>query len=151
MSGFCTWVVVLAVAACADVANAPVTAPVLDETVFRCKAEPVLVTQCSYNACHGQPESALRVYALGKLRAVPPVDSATLAAPLTDAEHHANYLSAVGFATYGVAPVDNWLLRKPLPPGSGGYEHAGGAIYAGTGDPGYVALFQWLNGGGSCN
>jgi hypothetical protein len=151
MSGFRTCVFVLAVAACADVANAPVAAPALDETVFRCKAEPVLVTQCSYNACHGQPESALRVYALGKLRAVPPADTSALSAPLSEAEHHANYLSAVGFSTYGVAPVDNWLLRKPLPPGSGGYEHAGGAIYVGTGDSNYVALFQWLNGGGSCN
>jgi len=151
MSGFRTCVLVLAIAACADVTNAPEAPPALDETVFRCKAEPVLIAQCSYNACHGQAESALRVYSLGKLRAVPPADSIALAAPLTDAEQHANYLSAVGFATYGVAPVDNWLLRKPLPPGSGGYEHAGGAIYVGTGDPSYVALFQWLNGGGSCN
>ncbi|MEO8548835.1 MAG: hypothetical protein ABI678_02635 [Kofleriaceae bacterium] len=151
MSGLRTWVFVLAVAACADVANAPIGGPTLDETVFRCKAQPVLVAQCSYNACHGVSESALRVYAVGKLRASPPADSVALAAPLTEAEQHANYLNAIGFATYDVAPVDNWLLRKPLPPGSGGYEHAGGAIYIGTGDPNYVALFQWLNGGGTCN
>lgn len=151
MSGSRTCVLALAFAACADVANAPITEAALDETVFRCKAEPVLVAQCSYNACHGQPESALRVYALGKLRADPPADSIALAEPLTPAEEHANFLSAVGFATNGVAPVDNWLLRKPLPPGAGGYEHAGGAIYVGTGDPNYVALFQWLDGGGSCN
>lgn len=151
MQGLRTWFVVFAIAGCGDVENAPVAGPVLDETVFRCRAEPVLVAQCSYNACHGEAETALRVYAVGKLRASPPADSIALAAPLSDAEHHANYLSASAFATYDVAPVDNWLLRKPLPPGSGGYEHAGGAIYIGTGDPNYVSLFQWLNGGGSCN
>ena len=138
---------------CADVSNDVTQNPTqsLNETFFRCKVEPVLITQCSYNACHGLPDSALRVYSQGKLRAMPPADSLAATAPLTDAEHHANYLSAAGFAAYGVAPVDNFLLRKPLPASSGGYEHKGGAIYTGTGDANYVAMFQWLNGGTSCN
>jgi hypothetical protein len=138
---------------CADVVNDVAQSPTtsLNETYFKCKVEPVLVAQCSYTACHGIADAALRVYSPGKLRATPPADSLASSAPLTDAEQHANYLSAAGFATFGVAPVDNFLLRKPLPAASGGYEHMGGAIYGGTGDANYVAIFQWLNGGTSCN
>ncbi|MEO6773486.1 MAG: hypothetical protein ABI467_10765 [Kofleriaceae bacterium] len=142
-----------ACAACTDVANAPATDPAttLNETVFRCAAEPVLITQCSFNACHGKADSALRVYSLGKLRTPPATDSITASAPLTEAEQHANFLSAAGFATFGVAAADNWLLKKPLPATDGGFEHAGGAIYTGPGDPNYVAIFKWLNGATTCN
>jgi hypothetical protein len=143
----------LVLGACTDLANAPAADPskTLNETVFRCSAEPVLITQCSYNACHGKAESALRVYSLGKLRSPPATDSLTASAPLSDAEEHANFLSAAGFATYGVAAADNWLLKKPLAAANGGFEHAGGAIFTGTGDANYVAIFKWLNGATSCN
>ena len=139
--------------ACADVTNAPAADPskTLNETAFRCGAEPVLITQCSYLACHGKAESALRVYSLGKLRNPPATDSIMASAPLTDAEEHANFLSAAAFATYGVAPADNWLLKKPLPAEDGGFEHAGGAIFTSTTDAGYAAIFKWLNGATSCN
>jgi hypothetical protein len=138
---------------CADVTNAPAADPskTLNETAFRCGAEPVLITQCSYLACHGKDESALRVYSLGKLRNPPATDSLTASAPLTDGEEHANFLSAAAFATYGVAPADNWLLKKPLPAADGGFEHAGGAIFPSTTDAGYAAIYKWLNGATSCN
>ncbi|MEO8845507.1 MAG: hypothetical protein ABI591_25185 [Kofleriaceae bacterium] len=148
-SGF-PWL--LALAACTTVVNEPAADPTtgLDVTVFRCKAEPVLVTQCSYLACHGNAESALRVYSIGKLRATPPVDSTAASLPLTDAEHHANFLSAAGFSAFAQLPADNWLLRKPLPPNDGGYEHKGGAIYSGPTDPQYTAITQWLTGATAC-
>ena len=143
---------VLAFAGCTTVTNAPASAidEGLDETVFRCKAEPVLVRQCSYLACHGNADSALRVYSPGKLRAQPPADSTAANADLTDAEHHANFLSAAGLS-FETLPIDNWLLRKPLPSSLGGFEHLGGAIYAGTNDAQYVAIEAWLAGGTSCN
>jgi hypothetical protein len=146
-------VVLLTLAACADVTNAPAADPAktLNETAFRCGAEPVLITQCSFTACHGKAESALRVYSLGKLRNPPAIDSLTASAPLTDAEQHANFLSAAAFATYDVAPADNWLLKKPLPAADGGFAHEGGAIFTSTTDPGYTAIFKWLNGATSCN
>lgn len=138
---------------CTDVTNAPSTDPstTLSETVFVCDVQPVLVTQCSFNACHGKADSALRVYSLGKLRATPPADQTAANAPLSAAETHANFLSASGFAAYGVAPDDNFLLRKPLPSPSGGYEHLGGAIFTGPTDPGYVAIERWLQGATTCN
>lgn len=144
-------------AACSSVGNAPATDPSsgLNEMVFQCSVEPVLAKYCSYNACHGIPGdngmgAALRVYTPGKLRATTPTNLTDLTAPLTTAEHHANFLSASGFA-FGLASIDdNFLLRKPLPASVGGYEHRGGAIYSGTKDPNYVAIRNWLAGQGAC-
>ena len=144
---------VLAVSACTTVANDAAVDPstTLNEPAFRCKVEPILVQQCSYYACHGLADSALRVYSVGKLRETPPADSLAATAPLTEAEQHANFTSAAGFAAFAQPAADNWLLRKPLPSDVGGYEHAGGAIYTGISDPMYAAIDSWLRGAASCN
>ena len=149
--------------ACSAVSEGPAPDPTasLDQETFRCAVEPVLVRDCSFLACHGNPGLALRVYSIGKLRdpgvADDDIDIATLAgrAQLLTAgaacgqksdEHHANFLSAAGLAFGGVAPEDNLLVRKPLPTEDGGYEHVGGAIFTGTGDPRVVAIRDWLAG-----
>src|SRR6185295_18374908 len=84
-----SWLVPLALAGCTAVEERPAPRAVaaLDEATFRTCVEPPLVRRCSYNACHGKPEMAFRLYSLGKLRAVetPTLDS-TLA-PLTEEEH----------------------------------------------------------------
>lgn len=144
---------VLAIAACTTVENEPATDPTtgLSATGFECKVEPVLVAQCSYFACHGNANSALRVYSIGKLRETPPADATAADAALTASELHANYLSAAGFSAFDQLPANNWLLRKPLPSIYGGYEHQGGAIYSGPTDPQYTAITQWLTGATACN
>jgi hypothetical protein len=144
----------LALGACTEVQQGPANDPSasLSETVFRCNVEPILVKQCSYNACHGIPGqgAALRVYSPGKLRATQPPDIDTAIMPLTDAEQHANFQSAAGF-NFNVANVDdNFLLRKPLPAPAGGYEHKGGAIYSGTQDSQYGLIRAWLTNSGAC-
>lgn len=142
----------LAIGACSGVQNQPATDPAssLNETVFRCNVEPIFARQCSYSACHGIAGAAFRVYSPGKLRATPPMDINAASAPLTDAEEHANFESASGFA-FGLTNVaDDFLLRKPLPSIYGGYEHKGGAIWSGTDDPQYVAILAWLSGTGAC-
>src|SRR5512143_2771460 len=149
---FRAWGLAIALCACTEVSNEPVASPAstLDEKVFRCNVEPILARQCSYNGCHGQAGSPLRVYTPGKLRATKPATIDEAIAALTDAEHHANFLSAAGFA-FGLAKVeDNYLLRKPLPPTQGGYAHEGGAIFTGPGDPQFGAIYAWLQGQGVC-
>jgi hypothetical protein len=144
--------VAISVPACSDEQNAPATDPstALSETVFRCNVQPILVKQCSYNACHGIAGAAFRVYSPGKLRAMPAMNIDTEIAPLTDAEQHANFQSASGL-NFGITSVDdNWLLRKPLPQALGGYEHKGGAIWKNTGDSQYQAIRAWLTGTGVC-
>jgi hypothetical protein len=147
----CTVLAALA-SACTDVVNDPVAQPSagLDEAVFRCKVEPVLARQCSYSACHGIAGTALRVYTPGKLRAAPAHDIDAAIAPLSDAEHHANFLSAAGFRFSAPDPIDNLLLRKTLPASAGGFAHEGGAIFQSTGDPQWVAIHDWLAGSGRC-
>jgi hypothetical protein len=142
-----------AVASCTDVTNGPADDPAagLDENVFHCKVEPILARDCSYGACHGIDGAALRVYRPGLLRATTPDTMDQAITPLTTAERHANFLAAAGFSFGGIAPEDNFLLRKPLPRAEGGYEHAGGAIYVGgTGDARYQTIHDWLAGKGTC-
>jgi hypothetical protein len=145
-------VVLGALGACAAVDDPPAPVPSmgLDEAVFRCKVEPVLARQCSYSACHGLAGSPFRVYSPGKLRATVPADIDAAIAPLTAAEHHANYLSATGFKFAAPDPIDNLLLRKPLAPTAGGYAHGGGAIFPGTDNAEWMAIHDWLAGTGKC-
>jgi hypothetical protein len=149
---FRAWGLALVMCSCTEVANEPVANPAakLDEAVFRCNVEPILARQCSYNGCHGTAGSPLRVYSPGKLRATQPKTIDEQIAPLTDAEHHANFESAAGF-NFGITAVDdNFLLKKPLPASEGGYEHLGGVIYTSGNDPQYGAIRNWLLGKGVC-
>ena len=138
--------------ACTVVENAPAPDAIaqLSEPVFRCSVEPILARDCSYVACHGNAGFALRVYTPGKLRAQPPANLDDAIAPLTDAEHHANFQSAAAFTYGGVTPDDNFLLRKTIPSADGGYEHRGGVIFTGADDPRAMAIRAWLAGTGSC-
>jgi hypothetical protein len=138
---------------CTTVENGPIPDPTtgLDETAFRAKVEPILVKQCSYNACHGNTGSALRIYAPGTLRqlAYPTIDETM--APLTAEEEHANFVNAAAFSATAPIVDDNWLLRKPLASSAGGFEHKGGVIYLrGTNDPNYTVIYCWLTGGKAC-
>ena len=142
------------IASCTTVVNEPIADPAtkLDEEVFRCNVQPILARQCSYNACHGNAETALRVYTPGKLRATTPTNADEATAALTDAEQHANFTSAAGFSLAVSSPEENWLLLKPLPATDGGFEHKGGAIWrSGSNDPQAVVIYQWLLGASSCN
>ncbi len=139
-------------AACTVVTDplAPEAVACLDETDFRQNVEPILIRDCSYMACHGLPNSPLRLYSIGKLRRG---DNSTLEArtlPLSEEEHHLNFLSAQAFSFGGVAPADSLLVRKPMPAASGGYEHKGGAMWTGTSDPDVMAIRDWLGRRGTC-
>lgn len=133
---------------CAPVVNEPASDAVasLDEPTFRCAIEPILARDCSYLACHGKADFAFRMYSVGKLRAGrhATLDERTI--PLTSAEHHANYESAVAFTYGGVDPEENLMLLKALPAEAGGYEHLGGQIFTGLDDPRAKSLRAWLHG-----
>lgn len=138
--------------ACTTVENGPPIdpPPALDEATFRCAVEPVLARDCSFLACHGIAGAPLRVYSVGKLRAGASDTLDARQAVLTDAERHANFLSAAAFA-YGIDDVDDsLLLRKVLPVTAGGSAHHGGAIFAGLDDPRATAVRTWLAGGTAC-
>ena len=58
-------------------------AQLLDYNEFVCEVQPVLVRRCSFLACHGNADHALRVYSPGKLRLV---DSAMTTRSARDAK-----------------------------------------------------------------
>src|SRR5262245_31472015 len=81
---------VVLLADCTSVEQAPAPSAVaqLDRGVFdRCIA-PILIRNCSFNACHGNEGFALRVYSVGKLRApgTPNTYHARVETELSDAE-----------------------------------------------------------------
>ncbi|HVV82679.1 MAG TPA: hypothetical protein VHE35_06345 [Kofleriaceae bacterium] len=146
----CALVLCLLAACASDRAPDGGLVAALDERAFQCGVEPILARDCSYTGCHGRATMPLRVYSVGKLRLGPAGTTDERTAPITDAERHRNYLSAVAFTYGGVAPEDNLLLRMALPSEDGGYAHVGGAIFTGPDDPRAVAIETWLSGGNPC-
>lgn len=138
----------------------PATSPTqaLDWAQFVCGAQPILVKRCSYLACHGDANHALRIYSPGKLR-MAATDRGARDEPLTLAEVSANYRSAAGMvwpATGSGRPVeatDIPLLRKPLDAAFGGGEHHGITVFpvppreTTADDPEWRALSDWALGG----
>lgn len=132
---------------CAPVEERPAPGALadLDERVFQTCVEPALLKRCSYAACHGREEMPFRLYSVGKLRVGAPASLEALLAPLAEQEHHANFMSSLGFS-FRAPPEKNLLWRKALPARDGGYAHAGGAIFTGADDPAATALLDWLYG-----
>ncbi len=131
----------------------------LDYNQFTCVVQPTLIRHCSYSACHGNVNHALRIYSAGKLRLGVSNTTATRDGTLTAAEVEGNFESASGllFAataaqrTSGdVASIP--LLGKPLAARFGGAEHHGVAVFpvypavAPEQDPEWRSLLAWVAG-----
>jgi hypothetical protein len=131
----------------------------LDYNTFVCTVMPTLVNRCSYLACHGNPDHALRVYSPGKLRLVPTQTRQDRDAAMTPDEVERNFESASGIVL-AAAPADrnppNWekvlIMGKPLKAAYGGAEHHGVGIFpvppyvSPDQDPEFKALANWVEG-----
>ncbi len=108
----------------------------LDYDQFVCTVEPVLIRRCSYLACHGNADHALRLYSPGKLRQVDPGTRNGRDGLLTDSEVELNFQSVSGLL-YGATTAQRAqpdlqhipLLGKPLKASFGGAEHHGVGIF----------------------
>lgn len=108
----------------------------LDFDDFVCKAQPVLIKRCSYLACHGNAQHALRIFSVGKLRKGETSTRMQRDSPLTAEEVQLNFESAIGL-TLSANPVQRAqldvqsipLLLKPLAARFGGSEHHGVAVF----------------------
>jgi hypothetical protein len=108
---------------------------VLDYNEFVCRVEPVLIRHCSYLACHGNPDHALRIYSPGKLRLGSADTRLTRDALLSADEVERNFESATG-TVYAASADDRRsvddhvpILAKPLRASFGGAEHHGVGIF----------------------
>lgn len=114
----------------------------VDYNQFVCTVMPVLIRRCSYLACHGNPDHALRIYSSGKLRLTDDGTRNTRDSSLTSDEVELNFESAAGLlylssAAARTAPIISQvpLLAKPLARRVGGAEHHGVGVF-----PVYPAL-----------
>jgi hypothetical protein len=131
----------------------------LDYNSYVCTVMPVLVKRCSYLACHGNENHALRVYSPGKLRLGNPTTRMARDTLLTAQEVELNFESASGIVLAASAADRNppnvqkvLLLGKPLRASAGGAEHHGVGIFPAypntdpNKDPEFQALLAWVAG-----
>jgi hypothetical protein len=131
----------------------------LDYNAFVCTVEPVLIRRCSYLACHGNADHALRLYSPGKLRQVDPGTRNGRDGVLSDSEVELNFQSVSGLL-YGATAAQRAqpdlqhvpLLGKPLKASFGGAEHHGVGIFPAypaqtlADDAEWQALVAWIGG-----
>ncbi len=131
----------------------------LDYNQFVCTVEPVLIRRCSYLACHGNADHALRLYSPGKLRQTDDGTRDGRDARLTDSEVELNFESVSGLL-YAATAAERMqpdlqhipLLGKPLKASFGGAEHHGVGIFPVypattlTDDADWQALVAWIGG-----
>lgn len=115
---------------------------------FQREVYPVLLRDCGFPACHGDPERFFRVYGPGRVR-LPgeTVNPAALDQPTGD-ELSLSYALAQSMIDLD-EPGNSLLLRKPLAVEAGGAGHFGvdpydRDVYRTEQDPGYLAIARWV-------
>lgn len=140
----CWFLVSLCLVAC-DPAEDPPGIPVADPVVFREEVYPVLLADCAFPACHGDPDRFLAVYGPGRTRLSPetlPYD------PPTPEELAFSFTRARSMLLSEEGVRQSPFLRKPLAVSAGGAGHEGDdpwgrAIFASKSDHRFQALFFW--------
>ncbi|MBK8258543.1 MAG: hypothetical protein IPK82_38520 [Polyangiaceae bacterium] len=137
----------LSFAGCA-VPESDLSLPEADPAGFEFTVYPILLADCGFPACHGNPDRFFAVYGPGRTRLSPetgPYD------PATAEEIALSYTRARSMLLAEDGPSAALLLRKPLAVEAGGAGHAGddpwgGPIFRTKRDPRYQALFYWAVG-----
>lgn len=137
-------VVVTALAACTD-PTTDLTIPAADPTVFRTSVYPLLLRDCGFPACHGNPNRFFSVFGPGRVRLDPKTG---LYDPATPYELAHSYTRARSMLLSPDGPASSLLLRKPIPLAQGGAGHKGNdpwgnTVYPNVDDPRFVVIYRW--------
>jgi len=134
----------VAAAACTlpDVEPAP---PEADPVAFRDKVYPVILADCGFNGCHGDPARSFAVFGPGRRRLRPETD---LDAPVTAEELAVSFTRARSMLASRDGIQRAPLLRKPLAEDAGGVSHGGTdpwghGIYGSKTDERFQVLVVW--------
>lgn len=122
--------------------------PEADQAAFFNSAYPILLADCGFPACHGDPTRPFAVWGPGRLRLESEQDAYD---PPTAEEVALSYTRARSVLYSPDGPRQAPLLRKPLAVSVGGTGHKGDdpwgqAIYQTKRDPHYTTLFYWAIG-----
>lgn len=124
---------------------APAEPPAVDRARFEAEVYPVLLRDCGFPACHGEPARFFRVLGPGRTR----LDPATgLYAAPTPEEIDATFDRARSMLSGATEPAESLLVRKPLEAEAGGAAHMGRDalgrnVYASREAPGWRAIAAW--------
>jgi hypothetical protein len=143
------FIVLATLAASCALEPLPADPPEPSRATFDTVVYPILVRDCGFPACHGDPNRFFRVFSPSRTR----LDETTaLAAPATTAEMDATYDRARSMLSSATSPEESLLVRKPLEVDQGGAPHMGidlhsQDVYSSTDAQGYVALLEWARAG----
>lgn len=144
------WCTLVGLAAC-TYETSELDIPEAEREQFLTEAYPILLADCGFPACHGDPDRFFAVFGPGRTRLDPELDAYD---PPTAAEVALSYARARSMLIAPQGPRRAPLLRKPLAVDAGGAGHAGDdpwgqAIYGSKSDPHYETLFFWAISGES--
>jgi mono/diheme cytochrome c family protein len=127
-----------------------VEVPVADPLVFRDEVYPILLGDCGFTGCHGNPDRFFAVFGTARARLDPATD---LDAPVTPEELAVSYTRARSMLISPDGVKRAPLLRKPLALDDGGVGHKGSdpwgnALFPSKDDPRFQTLAAWALGGG---
>ena len=134
--------------ACAETPP-PAGPPELDRATFDRAVYPLLVQDCGFPACHGDPGRFFRVHGPGRSRLNP---GTGISAPPNEEEMALTFDRARSMLASSDTPEGSLLLRKPLEVDEGGAPHRGvddngRDVYASEDDPRYETILTWTLGG----
>lgn len=126
----------------------PAGPPDVSRAAFEDRVYPILVRDCGFPACHGNPDRFFRVYGPNRLRID---DELELDAPATTLEIDATYDRARSMLASAESPEESLLLRKPLEVDVGGAAHLGidemgRDVYPDREHASWIALLEWAGG-----
>jgi hypothetical protein len=143
-----TWLACLACAtsvACGDSVSWSGQPPAPDFAAFQSEVYPLLLRDCAFSRCHGDPSRFFRVLGPGRTRLLPTTKPEE---PATAEEIAFSYERARSMLADAARVEQSLLLRKPLEPSAGGQGHdgvdsLGHNVYRQRGSQGYATLLQW--------
>jgi hypothetical protein len=142
LTGFVACLAASLVSACAD-STTEFNVPTPNVKSFEQNAYPVLLRDCGFPECHGNPQRFFHVYGPGRTRGKPkeqlPVSAPATAEELTETYHRARSM----LAYEGSAIESSLLLNKPLDAAHEGTDEWGNNVYASAQDPSYQVLLAW--------
>lgn len=145
----CTLCVMVVLATGCSFNAPPASPPEPCQDHFDAVVYPILLRDCGFPACHGDPDRFFRVFGPGRTRLDP-----TLAPGNTNAVDPAELDEAYSRARSMLAGAgrveDSLLLRKPLEIDRGGAPHlgidaSGRDVFPSVDDPRYVDVLDWAN------